>query len=301
VADAGYYKVNVDINALTYTIAKTDWGIIGSATAGGWDSDQNMTYDATSGLWTAELPLTVGEIKFRANDGWDINYGDDGANGILEAGGSNIAIPEAGTYLISLKLGAPDYTYSIVMSVPPSIDHRAMFWSNGQSLDIEDIAQFTQGWAVTKFSNLNSDGTAAAHAHPDFVDTDWPMFRLADVYLMYAEAVLRGGTGGDAGTALDYVNMIRERGYTDNSGDISASDLTLQFIIDERARELFFEGHRRTDLIRYDMFTTSSYLWPWKGKVAEGTATESYRNLYPIPAADLGANPTLNQNDGYSR
>lgn len=296
VADAGYYKVNVDINALTYTIMKTDWGVIGSATESGWDSDQNMTYDATAGTWSAVLDLKVGEIKFRANDGWDLNYGDDGANGILEAGGANIAIPEAGTYTVTLKLGAPDYSYSIVRN---SFDHRSMFWSNGQTLDIEDIAQFTQGWAVGKFKNLNSDGTAAAHAHPDFVDTDYPVFRLADVYLMYAEAVLRGGQGGDLGTALGYVNALRERAYGDTGGNITSADLTLQFIIDERARELYFEGHRRTDLIRFEQFTTDTYLWPWKGKVAGGQATESYRNLFPIPAADLGANPTLKQNTGY--
>jgi hypothetical protein len=75
--------------------------------------------------------------------------------------------------------------------------------------------------------------------------------------------------------------------------------LTLDFILDERARELYWEGHRRTDLIRFGKFTTASYLWPWKGKVAEGAATQSYRDLYPIPSNDLGANPTLIQNAGY--
>jgi len=296
VADAGYYKVNVDVNALTYTIAKTDWGVIGSATESGWDSDQNMTYDVETGMWSAVLDLKVGEIKFRANDGWDLNYGDDGANGTLEQNGSNIAIAEAGTYTVTLKLGAPDYTYSVVRS---SFDRRAMFWSNGQTLEIEDIAQFVNGWGVTKFKNLNSDGSPAIHSHPDFVDTDYPVFRLADVYLMYAEAVLRGGSGGDLGTALDLVNALRTRAYGDASGNITSGELTLQFILDERARELYFEGHRRTDLIRYEQFTTDAYLWPWKGKVAEGKATEIHRNLFPIPAADLGANPTLKQNTGY--
>lgn len=294
--DAGYYKINVDLTALTYTVTKTDWGVIGSATSGGWDSDQNMTYDATTGEWTAVLDLVAGDLKFRANDAWDINYGDDGVNGILEGGGANIAIPEAGTYAISLKLGAPDYTYSIARK---SYDHRAMFWTSGQSLDIDDIAQFTQGYAVTKYKNVTSTGAAAPHAHPDFVDTDYPMFRLADVYLMYAEAVLRGGTGGDAATALDLVNQLRVRSYGDAAGNISSSDLTLNFILDERARELFWEGHRRTDLIRFGQFTDGTSVWAWKGNVAGGVATASYRNLYPIPANDLGANPTLKQNTGY--
>ena len=295
-ADAGYYKINVDLTALTYSVVKTTWGVIGSATAGGWDSDQNMSYNATTGEWTVVLDLKAGDVKFRANDGWDINYGDSGVDGILDAGGDNIAVPTAGTYSITLKLGTPDYTYSIVRK---SYDHRAMFWTNGQSLEIDDIAQFTQGYAITKYKNVTSTGAAAPHAHPDFVDTDYPMFRLADVYLMYAEAVVRGGQGGDMGTALDLVNQIRERSYGSADGNITSGDLTLPFLLDERARELYWEGHRRTDLIRFGQFTDGDYVWPWKGNVAEGIATASYRNLYPIPANDLGANPTLNQNSGY--
>ena len=178
-------------------------------------------------------------------------------------------------------------------------DKRAMFWSAGQKLEIADIGQFTDGWAITKFSNLTSTGAAAPHAHPDFVDTDYPVFRLADVYLMYAEAVLRNGTGGSATTALGYVNALRQRAYGNTSGNITSGEMTLDFILDERARELYWEGHRRTDLIRYGKFTSASYLWPWKGKVAEGAATQSYRDLYPIPSNDLGANPTLKQNTGY--
>ncbi len=178
-------------------------------------------------------------------------------------------------------------------------DQRAMFWSDGQKLEINDIGQFTDGWAITKFSNLTSTGAAAPHAHPDFVDTDYPVFRLADVYLMYAEAVLRGGSGGSSATALGYVNALRQRAYGNANGNITVGQLTLDFILDERARELYWEGTRRTDLIRYDKFTTASYLWPWKGKVAAGAATDSYRNLYPIPSNDLGANPTLQQNPGY--
>jgi hypothetical protein len=179
-------------------------------------------------------------------------------------------------------------------------DKRAMFWSDGQKLEINDIGQFTDGWAITKYSNLTSTGAAAPHAHPDFVDTDYPVFRLADVYLMYAEGVLRGGNTGDAATALGYVNALRQRAYGNTNGNITAGQLTLDFILDERARELYWEGHRRTDLIRFGKFTGNAYLWPWKGKAAEGTTTESFRDLYPIPSNDLGANPTLKQNPGYN-
>jgi hypothetical protein len=179
-------------------------------------------------------------------------------------------------------------------------DARAMFWTDQQTLEIDDIAQFGEGYAVTKYSNLTAGGSLPVpNADPTYVYTDYPMFRLADAYLMYAEAVLRGGSGGDQGQALSYVNELRARAYGDNSGNITSGELTLDFILDERARELFWEGHRRTDLIRYGLFTGGDYLWPWKGKVKEGTSTPSYRNLFPIPSNDIGANPNLKQNDGY--
>jgi hypothetical protein len=117
---------------------------------------------------------------------------------------------------------------------------------------------------------------------------------------MYAEATLRGATAGNATTALGYVNAIRTRAYGNTNGNITSAQMTLDFILDERSRELFWEGHRRTDLIRFGKFTGGAYLWPWKGKVAAGAATESFRDLYPIPSNDLGANPTLKQNPGYN-
>ena len=290
--DAGYYYFTVDIINLTYTMTKTDWGIIGSATAGGWDSDENMTYDVESGLWTAQLDLVAGEMKFRANDGWDINYGDTGPDGILNNGGDNIMIVDPGTYNITMKLGTPDYTYIVERG---SIDSRAMFYNDGQNLEIDDVGLFTDGWAITKWKNVTSTGAIGQSI--DYPDTDFPMFRLADAYLMYAEAVLRGGSGGDMGTAIDYVNMLRERAYGDNSGNVSSIDLP--FILDERARELYWEGHRRTDLIRFDSFTGANYIWSWKGNTKEGTSTDVKYNLFPIPASDMGANTTLQQNPGY--
>lgn len=178
-------------------------------------------------------------------------------------------------------------------------DRRALFFTTGHKKEIDDIGVFTDGYTMTKFRNRKLDGSMPANPHPDFVDTDYPMFRLADAYLMYAEAVLRGGAGGSNGQALNYVNDIRERAYGDASGNITTGDLTLQFILDERARELYWEGHRRTDLIRYGLFTGGDYLWPWKGNVPEGAATESFRDLFPIPSSDIAANPTLKQNDGY--
>jgi len=111
---------------------------------------------------------------------------------------------------------------------------------------------------------------------------------------------VRGGSGGDVGTAVNYINELRERAYGDESGNISASDLNdVDFILDERARELYWECHRRTDLIRFGYFTGDGYLWPWKGNAANGTSTDEKFNLFPLPAADVNANPNLVQNPGY--
>jgi hypothetical protein len=191
------------------------------------------------------------------------------------------------------------YTINATNDTLFSPDKRAMFFINGQTIDITDITQFTNGYAVTKFKNLTSSGGKPSNIQVGSVDTDWPFFRLADVYLIYAEAVLRNGTGGDASTALGYVNKIIERAYGNNSADINSSQLTLDFILDERARELYWEGDRRTDLIRYGRFSNSTYLWQWKGKVADGVSTDDHLNLYPLPVSDINANPNLKQNPGY--
>lgn len=174
-------------------------------------------------------------------------------------------------------------------------DVRAMFFTEGQNKEIVNMGEFTEGYAITKWRNVTSNGSGGKSV--DFPDTDFPMFRLADIYLMYAEAAVRGAA--DVGTGVGYVNDIRERAYGDESGNITAGQLTLDFILDERARELFWECHRRTDLVRMGKFTTEDYLWPWKGNVAQGKATLDKFNLFPIPASDIGANPNLDQNAGY--
>lgn len=189
-------------------------------------------------------------------------------------------------------------TKALVEKFPDdSSDQRAMFFTEGHTLEIDNVSDFFNGYGVTKFKNLTRDGQPGSDLA--FMDTDFPMFRLADVYLMYAEAILRGGTGGNIADAVGYINDLRERAYADASGNIVQADLNLDFILDERARELYWEGHRRTDLIRFGQFSDSDYVWPWKGGVKEGKATRASRDLFPIPAADLGANPNLVQNNGY--
>ncbi|RAV99285.1 RagB/SusD family nutrient uptake outer membrane protein [Pseudochryseolinea flava] len=176
-------------------------------------------------------------------------------------------------------------------------DTRAMFFTDGQILEIEHPTTFTEGYLSTKFKNITSTGAKGKNA--TFVDTDFPLFRLADVYLMYAEAVKRDGTGGSIDDAVDYVNAIRERAYGDDSGNISSATLTLDFILDERARELHWEAHRRTDLIRFKKFTGDSYVWDWKGNVKDGASTAAHTTIFPLPASDRAVNTNLDQNPGY--
>ncbi|MFB9051565.1 RagB/SusD family nutrient uptake outer membrane protein [Formosa undariae] len=178
-------------------------------------------------------------------------------------------------------------------------DNRAMFYTDGQAFEITTIANtFTDGYAVTKFKNINSDGSGANDSSGEFADTDIPLIRLAEIYLNYAEAAVRGG-GGDLNTAVSLVNQLRARAYGNNSGNISISDLSLDFILNERSRELYWEGFRRTDLIRFNQFTTGSYLWPFKGGASQGKSVEAYRDLFPLPTNVILINPNLEQNPGY--
>lgn len=178
-----------------------------------------------------------------------------------------------------------------------SPDGRAIFFNEGQSLEIEDVGIYEDGYAAPKFSNIEST-TGQRAPGVDQVGTDFPVFRLADAYLMLAEAELRAN-GSIGGSTLGYLNELRERAYGNTSGNVTPSEVTLDWILDERARELFVEATRRTDLIRFGRFSGSNYLWPWKGNVAEGQATPDRVNIFPIPASELIANPNMKQNPGY--
>lgn len=112
-AGPAMYRLSADLNTLTYTAVQTDWGLIGSGTPGGWDSDQDMTYDADAGILTITLDLVEGEVKFRANDDWAINLGDDQANGVMEYDGANLIIGSAGNYTLTLDLRGALITYTI--------------------------------------------------------------------------------------------------------------------------------------------------------------------------------------------
>lgn len=286
----------IDLVSLNSSLGGTlsDWGLVGDATENAWDGPDMEMYETATNQFKLYAQLTDGLFKFRFNEDWGVNYGDDSNDGTLEAGGANIEVT-AGTYLVTFDLD--NLTYDLTEVVAEG-DKRGMFYTDGQSLEIGSIPPFNQGYAVTKFKNIDSNGNQGSDSGGDFVDTDLPIIRLAEIYLNYAEANLRGG-GGSIATAVDKINELRMRAYSGASGNISSGDLTLDFILDERSRELYWEGQRRTDLIRYNYFTTNTYLWPFKGNQANGSSVSSFRNIFPIPTNTISTNPNLIQNEGY--
>ncbi len=179
-------------------------------------------------------------------------------------------------------------------------DVRNTIISGSRPIDITNISTNGQGYVLAKWSNKTVAGVAGSSSN--FVDTDFPVFRLADAYLMYAEAQMRkggainGGTLANAdATSLGYINALRTRA---KGVSVGATAVNLDFIIDERARELHWEAFRRQDLIRFGKYTTG-YNWAWKGNSLNGTSISDNMKLFPIPANSLKANPNLTQNNGY--
>jgi|TARA_B100000809_G_scaffold218459_1_gene225077 hypothetical protein len=287
-------KFNVDVTALNNNLGiLSKWGLVGDATANSWNGPDMEMHETGSNTFALYADLTSGEMKFRFDEDWGNNYGDDNTDGSLEAGGSNIPVSAPGTYYITLNLNNATYTITPFVG-----DSRGMFHKDGQTLEIEEIPSFENGYAVAKFKNIDSNGNQGSDAAGDFVDTDIPLIRLAEIYLNYAEATLRGG-GGDLGLAVTKINELRERAYGNSNGNISSGDLTLEFVLDERSRELYWEGQRRTDLIRYNYFTSETYLWPFKGDSKNGVGVDAFRNLFPLPNNIITTNPNLIQNPGY--
>lgn len=174
-------------------------------------------------------------------------------------------------------------------------DKRAQFFA--QNLEIEKVSEFKDGYAVTKYRNRTKSGGFGKDPEKTFSDIDFPVFRLAEMYLIYMEAAARSNS--NVTQAVTYANLLRTRAYGSTAGNIGTPNLTADFVLDERARELYWEGFRRSDLVRYSKFTDAAYLWPWKGGVKNGTGVDSYRRLYPIPTTEVGSNPNIKQNPNY--
>ena len=213
------------------------------------------------------------------------SYG--GTNFLIFAGtGGDMNATEAG---ISSGWGGLSVTKQVSERYDEG-DVRAMFFT-AYGTEIVDIFNFTSGgYKSVKFRNVNHDGSTAQTT--GFVDTDFPLFRVADAHLMLAECAARGKA--DSAKGLASLNAVRER-----AGVATLTSYTAQDVLDERSREFLWEGCRRSDLIRFGQFTTADYVWEYKGSVKEGAAVADHRNLFPLPPADVNANSNLKQNAGY--
>jgi hypothetical protein len=173
-------------------------------------------------------------------------------------------------------------------------DDRAMFYAGVgggiRTLTTKQITGFLNGLSIVKWQNRRSDNSTPSDA--TFSDTDIPLFRLAEMYLTRAEAQYR--LGGNDAQAIADVNVLRNRAHA-----TPITSINLDMLIDEWGREFYMEGRRRSDLVRFNLFTGSRYIWDFKGGVSTGTSVDKRFNVYPIPATDLSNNPNMTPTPGY--
>lgn len=218
---------------------------------------------------------------------------------------------------------------ALISDESPYGDERVWLWgtdTDGFSIYNTDFSTFKDGYAAIKFTNVKcdpSDGSmplwldpkaglprAGVHdlddpnnygidASESFADTDYPVIRLAEIYLTAAEAIVKGNIGSRA-DAVNYINYVRERAGLTGGNLMTDYSLNEQAILDERARELYWENCRRTDLVRYNQFAGGSYNWNWKNNVPGGAAIPSHMNLFPIPSSVINSySSDFPQNPGY--
>lgn len=243
-----------------------------------YDAEQTQSYGGTSYLTLAAIAATdVSSTQMinGVNNGWGgIRVPYEYVEKYFNVRNADYS---AGTYDVNDKRGR-------------------MFYIKGRSESMDGaLYVFLNGWSCLKFNNIphNMDqnsylATAASKAYSDI---DFPMIRLGEIYLIYAEACMNLG---QANTALPKVQDLAAR-----AGVTAPTSITQEWLIEERARELMWEGHRRTDLIRYGKFTSSSFLWTYKGGSFSGQGFDDHMKIFAIPASELASNPELHQNPGY--
>lgn len=252
-----------------------------------WDQDGTYTQGYVGTTFIIESCSDAIYIRAEDYHGLTSNTNWNGNRARIQF--MNVLVDTLATYG-NVKVPSTDPTFS------QCTDNR-VFMKMKKNMNIPSASSSGDyGIGVYKFTARNHDGTLPANYNPAFACTDFPIFRLADAYLMRAEALFRMS---DAPNAILDINTIRERAYGDESGNITTGDLTADFLIDELGREFYYEAHRRTDLVRFGKFTDGNYKWQWKGGTYEGINTSSHLNLFPIPGDEVSANPNIKQNSGY--
>lgn len=243
-----------------------------------YDAEQTQSYGGTSYLTLAAIAATdVSSTQMinGVNNGWGgIRVPYEYVEKYFNVRNADYS---AGTYDVNDKRGR-------------------MFYIKGRSESMDGaLYVFLNGWSYLKFNNIphnmDQDSYLATAASKAYSDIDFPMIRLGEIYLIYAEACMNLG---QANTALPKVQDLAAR-----AGVTAPTSITQEWLIEERARELMWEGHRRTDLIRYGKFTSSSFLWTYKGGSFSGQGFDDHMKIFAIPASELASNPELHQNPGY--
>ena len=252
-----------------------------------YDAEQSQSYGGTSYLTLAAVAAE--DVLEETVGGETVTYFPNGVNN----GWAGIRVPyefvSAYFEVSDQNYGTGEYTCD---------DKRGrMFYIKGRSESMDGtLYTFLNGWSCLKFNNVPHDTTPAEWADVSvskaYSDIDYPLIRLGEIYLIYAEACLELGQQTEG---LPYMQKLAARAGIDEPTGYTASTLMA-----ERARELYWEGHRRTDLIRYDRFHSTAYLWPYKGGESfGGQGFDSYKDLFAIPPTDLAANVEMKQNPGY--
>lgn len=186
----------------------------------------------------------------------------------------------------------PDYTAG---TYDVTDERGKYFWIKDRKETIEELKNFTDGWSCCKFSNIPHNKTADEFSTEAsslvFSNIDYPLIRLGEIHLIYAEACMH--VGGDASAQI--------KALADRAKVSTPETVDQDFLIAERARELMWEGHRRTDLVRYGKFVSKEFPWPYKGGSLQGNvALGEHMNIFPIPSSELASNLDLVQNPGYA-
>ncbi len=235
-----------------------------------------MPYAGTSNCWSCNYARPNLIEKFFPNDNIPMST-EDAPNGSTEAD------------IIALDALDGTDTEHILAAAG---DDRALFYAGRgggiRKLSTDKLNNFLDGISIVKWQNIRVDGGATHHL--EFPDVDIPLLRFAEAYLTRAEAKWRIGDQ----TAIQDVNVLRRRAHAEELTSLSA-----QSLIDEWCREFYMEGRRRSDLIRFDMFTGKDYVWAWKGGIAKGQTVDSHFKYYPIPLDDINNNENMTQNEGY--
>lgn len=243
-----------------------------------YDAEQTQSYGGTSYLTLAAIAATdVSSTQMinGVNNGWGgIRVPYEYVEKYFNVRNADYS---AGTYDVNDKRGR-------------------MFYIKGRSESMDGaLYVFLNGWSCLKFNNIphnmDQDSYLETAASKAYSDIDFPMIRLGEIYLIYAEACMNLG---QANTALPKVQELAAR-----AGVTAPTSITQEWLIEERSRELMWEGHRRTDLIRYGKFTSSSFLWTYKGGSFSGQGFDDHMKIFAIPASELASNPELHQNPGY--